>query len=336
MRRLLRVRRYSRRTVEVYVRWVRRFVVYHGRRHPQELSEREIAGFLSMLAEERRVAAGTQNQALAALLFLYRVVLRTPVSVGHDVARAKRPKRVPVVMTEDEVWRVLGAMTGSERLAALLMYGSGLRLMECLTLRVKDLDFSGRQILVRGGKGEKDRRTMLPDSIAEALGAHLRGVRRLYARDLKRTDFGVELPDALGVKFPSASRDWGWQWLFPATRVYRPADGAYRRHHLHQTVVQRAVHDAARAAGLTKRVTCHTFRHSFATHLLQAGYDIRTVQELLGHSDVRTTMIYTHVLNRGGLGVRSPVDMRGAMSGNPRSPQTGLDRARPEASDSSK
>lgn len=304
----MRLQRYSRRTEDVYVRWVKRFVQFHGRRHPREMAEAEISAFLSYLAEERRVGGGTQNQALAALLFLYRTVLNVPIAMGRDVVRARRPRRVPVVMSPEEVWRVLDRMTGDCRLAALLMYGSGLRLLECLTLRVKDLDFGLGEITVRGGKGQKDRRTMLASSAADELKAHLQGVRRRFVRDTARGVL-VELPDGLEQKFPNASREWSWRWVFPASRVYRTADDKVRRHHLHETLVQRAVHDAVREAGLTKRATCHTFRHSFATHLMQAGYDIRTVQELLGHTDVRTTMIYTHVLNRGGLGVRSPADI---------------------------
>jgi integron integrase len=308
MRRLMRMRHYSRRTEDVYVRWVRRFVVFHGRRHPRELAEAEIAAFLSSMVGRGRVAAGTQNQALAALLFLYRHVLGIPVSMTEEIVRAKVPKRLPVVMSPEEVWRVLGEMTSAERLAALLMYGSGLRLMECVSLRVKDVDFSGRQIVIRAGKGNKDRRTMLPESVCDELAAHLRRVQALHERDLARGWGAVALPDGLATKFPQASRAWGWQWVFPATRLYRDPHGLRFRHHLHPTVLQRAVHDAVRSSGITKRVSCHTFRHSFATHLLQAGYDIRTVQELLGHADVRTTMIYTHVLNKGGMGVRSPAD----------------------------
>ena len=308
MRRRLRLQRYSRRTEDVYVRWVKRFVEFHGRRHPRELAEAEISAFLTHLAEERRVGGGTQNQALAALLFLYRTVLGVPIVMGRDVVRARRPRRVPVVMSPDEVWRVLDQMVGDCRLAAMLMYGSGLRLLECLTLRVKDVDFEMAEITVRGGKGQKDRRTMLASSVARELMDHLASVRQQYVRDVSRNVL-VEVPDALGAKFPNASRDWSWRWLFPASRVYRGAEGGVRRHHLHETVLQRAVHDAVRAAGLTKRATCHTFRHSFATHLMQAGYDIRTVQELLGHTDVRTTMIYTHVLNKGGMSVRSPADL---------------------------
>lgn len=309
MRRELKVRRYSPRTEDVYVNWVKRYVAFHGRQHPKDMAEAEVGQFLSHLAIEGKVGAGTQNQALAALLFLYRHVLGVPLALGRDVVRARRPRRVPVVMTADEVWSVLEELEGECRVAALLMYGSGLRLMEVLTLRVKDLDFSGRAIVVRGGKGNKDRRTMLPESVVDELTRHLKVVRRQFERDLLRQVAPVALPDALARKYPNASREWGWQWVFPASRLHEDASGARRRHHLHETVLQRAVHDAVRAAGLTKRVTCHTFRHTFATQLLQSGYDIRTVQELLGHTDVRTTMIYTHVLNKGGFGVRSPADV---------------------------
>ena len=307
MRRLLRTRRYSPRTIDVYIGWVRRFIDFHGRRHPRELGEPEIAAYLSDLATNGRVAGGTQNQALAAILFMYRHVLEMPMSVGRGVVRAKRPRRLPVVLTQDEVWRVLREMSGAERLAALLMYGSGLRLMECLTLRVKDVDFASREITVRGGKGQKDRRTILPSSVADDLAAHLRRVQRLFTRDRERGG-SVALPDGLERKFPNASREWMWQWVFPASRVYADATGTRRRHHLHETVVQRAVKDAVRSSGVIKRASCHTFRHSFATHLLQAGYDIRTIQALLGHTDIRTTMIYTHVANTG-IGVKSPVDL---------------------------
>lgn len=309
LRRLCRVRHYSRRTEDTYVGWVKRFVAFHGRQHPRDLAEAEIAAFLSWLAIDAQMSAGTQNQALAALLFLYRHVLGVPIAMGRDVVRAKRRRQIPVVMTAEEVWRVLQQLDGTCRLAALLMYGSGLRLMECLTLRVKDIDFSAREILVRAGKGNKDRRTILPSSVMDELAAHLRRVRKRFERDLERGQVNVELPDALARKYPNASHEWGWQWVFPATRVYRTKAGVLRRHHLHETVLQRAVHDAVNGAGLTKRATCHTFRHSFATELISLGYDIRTVQELLGHADVRTTMIYTHVLNRGGLGVRSPADV---------------------------
>ena len=309
LRRELRLRRYSPRTEDAYVGWVKRYVEYHGRQHPKDLAEPEVGAFLSSLALEGHVAAGTQNQALAALLFLYRHVLGVPLAIGRGVARAKRPKRIPVVMTAEESWRVLDEMEGPCRIAALLMYGSGLRLTEALMLRVKDLDFSARAIQVRGGKGNKDRQTMLPESVVGELNVHLRAVRRLFERDQLRQVAPTELPDALARKYPNAAREWRWQWVFPAARLHIDASGNRRRHHMHETVLQRAVHDAVRSAGLTKRVTCHTFRHTFATQLLEAGYDIRTVQELLGHTDVRTTMLYTHVLNRGGFGVRSPADM---------------------------
>ena len=310
LRRQLRLRHYSRRTEEAYVGWVRRFIEHHGRRHPRELGEAEIAQFLSALALHRRVAAGTQNQALAAILFMYRDVLGIPMALGRQVLRAKRPKRVPVVLTAEEVWRVIGAMDGLPRLAALLMYGSGLRLTEALTLRVKDLDFGAREVTVRGGKGNKDRRTMLPDSVAGELQQHVERARRLHARDLRGAWDGVPVPDALATKFPNAPRDWRWYWVLPAGRLTRMRDGRLMRYHVHETVIQRAVHAAVKESGVVKKASSHTFRHSFATHLLSAGYDIRTVQELLGHSDVRTTMIYTHVLNRGGRGVVSPADMR--------------------------
>ena len=314
LRQRMRLRRYSRRTEDVYVGWVKRYVEYHGRRHPKEMAEAEIGVFLTSLAVDAGASGGTQNQALSALLFLYRDVLGIPVVLGRDVVRARRTKRLPVVMTREEVWRVVERLDGPCRLAALIMYGSGLRLMETLTLRVKDLDFSAREILVRGGKGNKDRRTMLPESLVGELTAHLVRVRNLFDRDLSRGVANVELPDGLVRKYPNAAREWAWQWVFPASRQYRTKAGVLRRHHLHETVLQRAVRDAVEAAGLAKRATCHTFRHSFATQLIEAGYDIRTVQELLGHTDVRTTMIYTHVLNRGGLGVRSPADVPGFAS----------------------
>jgi len=315
MRHLLRMRHYSRRTEDVYLDWVRRYVEFHGRRHPKDLAEPEVSAFVGSLVDAG-VAAGTQNQALAALLFLYRYVLGRPLAIGRDVVRAKRPRRLPVVMTPEEVWRVIGVLSGPSRLAALLMYGSGLRLMECLTLRVKDLDFGAREITVRSGKGDKDRRTMLPESVRAELEAQLAAVRRVYESDLRRGSPGVALPNGLARKYPNAAREWGWQWVFPASRVYADREGQRRRHHVHESVVQRAVQDAVRASRIAKRASCHTFRHSFATHLLQAGYDIRTVQELLGHEDVRTTMIYTHVLNRGGFGVTSPADLPvGALAG---------------------
>ncbi len=305
----LRTRHYSRRTEQAYVRWIRRFVIFHGRRHPVEMGEREVAQFLSDLAEERKVAASTQSQAASALIFLYKTVLRRDIAWIEDVARAKAPRRLPVVLTRDEVKAVLRQLHGTKRLVATLLYGSGLRLLECLELRVKDVDFGRGELLVRRGKGAKDRVTMLPSSSKEPLGLHLERVRAKHDEDLEMGAGYVKLPGALERKSPSAGREWPWQHVFPATRLWTDPENRRRyRHHLHESAVQRAVREAVRSAGINKRATCHTFRHSFATHLLEDGYDIRTVQELLGHSNVATTMIYTHVLNRGGLGVRSPAD----------------------------
>jgi integron integrase len=305
----LRVRHYSERTVEAYLAWVRRYVRFHGLRHPQELGAADVGAFLSHLAQELHVSASTQNQAHAALLFLYRDVLDVPLAPVETLVHAKRPRRLPVVLTRAEVRLVVAELRGAHALVALLLYGAGLRLMEALTLRVKDVDLERREIVVREGKGRKDRVTVLPSAALAPLTAHLDAVRRLHARDRAEGAGCVVLPGALARKMPEAARSWAWQWIFPAARSYRDhVTGERRRHHLHPTVLQRLVPDAARRAGLAKRVTCHTFRHSFATHLLEDGYDIRTVQELLGHTDVRTTMIYTHVLNRGGRGVRSPAD----------------------------
>jgi integron integrase len=310
LRRTLRVRHYSRRTEDAYVGWVRRFVRFHGLRHPSTLGEPEVARFLSALAIEGRVAPPTQNQALAALLFLYRQVLRLPLALPEHTVRAKARPHLPVVLTRAEVRAILARLHGSPALVATLLYGSGLRLLECLTLRVQDVDLARGELVVRAGKGAKDRRTVLPDSVRTALERHLAARELLHARDLARGEGLVPLPYALARKLPGAASSWSWQWVFPARRRYRdPASSALMRSHLHATVIQRAVARAVRETGLTKRATCHTFRHCFATHLLEDGYDIRTVQELLGHKDVRTTMIYTHVLNRGGRGVRSPADV---------------------------
>lgn len=304
-----RLRHLSRRTEEAYSAWIRRYVRHHRMRHPRDMGETEVGAFLTMLAVDGRVSSSTQNQALAALQFLYAEVLGRPLAVGDDVVRAKRPKRLPEVMSREEVARLTEAMSGTPRLAAMLLYGSGLRLTECLSLRVKDIDLAERSIIVRGGKGNKDRRTVLADGAARALTRHLKKVRALHDRDLAAGHGAVELPEALVRKYPASAKDWGWQWVFPARRCY-VEDGTrvVRRHHLDPSVLQREVALARRAAGISKRVTCHTFRHSFATHLLEAGYDIRTVQELMGHADVRTTMIYTHVLGHGAFGVRSPAD----------------------------
>jgi integron integrase len=309
LRTAIRLRHFSRKTEESYVGWVRRFILFHGKRHPADMDEADVTAFLTYLAEERSVSASTQNQALCALLFVYRHVLGRALGAFDGLVWAKRSARVPVVLTRDEVVSVLDRLSGTAWMVAALLYGSGLRLTECLELRVKDLDLGGHQIVVRSGKGQQDRRTTLPLSLVEPLERHLRVVRGLHTKDLDRGFGRVSLPDALAAKYPHAAADWQWQFVFPAGRICRdPRWGAPSRYHLHESAVQRAVTEAARLAGLTKRVSCHSFRHSFATHLLEDGADIRTVQELLGHRDVSTTMMYTPVLNRGPLGVRSPAD----------------------------
>jgi integron integrase len=309
----IRRRYFSRRTEEAYVHWIKRFIYFTGKRHPLSVGEREVTAFLNHLAAERRVAASTQNQALSALLFLYKEVLGQELGWLDGLQRATRPPRLPTVLTRAEAERLLVQLEGTRWLLASLLYGAGLRVIECLRLRVKDVDLSYRQILVRDGKGEKDRVTMLPELTIEPLRAHLERVRMLHARDLREGYGEVHLPYALARKYPRAGREWCWQYVFPSkNRSADPDDGVIRRHHLDEAVPQRAVKEAARAAGIAKQVNCHTLRHSFATHLLEGGYDIRTVQELLGHSDVSTTMIYTHVLNKGGRGVKSPLDSCGA------------------------
>src|SRR5437867_499539 len=293
----LRARHYSRRTEDVYVAWIRRYILFHGKRHPSEMGAAEVTRFLSSLAVEGKVAASTQNQALSALLFLYRDVLELDLPWLDGVVRAKRPERLPVVLTREEVRAMLRQLGGVPRLMSCLLYGSGLRVLECCRLRVQDVDFDANQIVVRGGKGDKDRVTVLPAIVKADLVAHLTAVRAQHAEDLAAGAGWVELPTALLRKYPNAGREWAWHWVFPATRTYRDRlTGQRRRHHLHESVLQRAVKDAVRAAGIPKPATCHTFRHSFATHLLEESHDIRTVQELLGHRDVSTTMIYTHVL----------------------------------------
>jgi integron integrase len=314
----LRLRHYSRRTERAYLGWIRRYVLVHGKRHPVDMGAEEVSRFLSSLAVQGKVGASTQNQALAALLFLYGPVLGVDLPWLDDLVRAARPQRLPVVLSRDEVRAVLLALRGTARLMAVLLYGAGLRLLECARLRVQDVDFSANQIIVRSGKGDKDRVTLLPAAVRGALQRHLERVRAQHERDLDAGAGWVELPHALAQKYPNAGREWPWQWVFPATRIYvDPTTRQRRRHHLHETVLQRAVHRAVRQAGLTKPASCHTFRHSFATHLLEDGYDIRTVQELLGHRDVRTTMIYTHVLNRGPAAVRSPLDGLGTTAATP-------------------
>ena len=309
LRAALRVRHYSRRTEEAYVGWVRRFVKFCGMRHPAELGEPDVERFLTALAVDGGVSASTQNQALSALLFLYDAVVGRSLGLCTGLVRAKGTKRVPVVLTRGEVGSILGAMEGVPALVAGLLYGSGLRLLEALQLRVKDLDFASREVIVRGGKGDRDRRTVLPDVLIAPLMRHLDRVRALHERRVARGTGRVEVPEGIARKFPGAAVEWGWQWVFPAMREYEDAATAERRrHHLHETVVQRAFRAALRQTAIAKRATCHSLRHSFATHLLEDGYTIRTVQELLGHRNVSTTMIYTHVLNRGGRGVRSPAD----------------------------
>lgn len=309
VRHAIRTLHYSHRTEKAYVYWVRRFAVHHGRRHPAEMGTPEIRSFLSHLAVHERVSASTQNQALNALLFLYGRVLEKDVGLIEEVERAKRPKRLPVVLTRDEVRAVLAHMDGLPLLACRLLYGAGLRILECLSLGVKDIDFQRNEITVRDGKGAKDRVSVLPASCKQALLDHLEKVHRQQQDDLQRGLGRAPLPFALAQKYAHADRDWGWQYVFPATSHYTDRHtGVRHRHHLHETVVQKAMAEGVRRAGLSKPATPHTLRHAFATHLIEAGYDIRTVQELLGHSNVQTTMIYTHVLNRGGRGVQSPAD----------------------------
>lgn len=309
VRQAIRARRYSRRTEEAYVGWIRKFIVFHGKQHPRELDATHVTAFLTSLAVRDRVSASTQTQALSAVVFLYRVVLRLDLGELASVPRARPSTHVPVVLSPGDVRKVLAVLCGAPKIVASLLYGAGLRLQECLELRVKDIDFDRREITVRRGKGQKDRRVMLPEAVCGPLAHHLASVKRLHDKDLAAGFGRVVLPDALDRKFPSAPTEWRWQFVFPAARICRdPQFGPPSRFHLHESVIQRAVTAAAREAGVTARVTCHTFRHSFATHLLESGSDIRTVQELLGHADVSTTMIYTHVLNRGGLGVKSPMD----------------------------
>ena len=309
VRQAIRTRHYSYMTEKAYVAWIKRFIFFHNKRHPREMGEGEIGQFLSSLATDKHVSASTQNQALNAIVFLYRHVLDLNPGWIDNLVRAKRPQRLPVVLTREEVKALLGAMDGVPWLIANVLYGAGLRLMECLRLRVKDVDFAANQIVVREGKGQKDRITMLPVIVKGPLTDHLTRVREVHQRDLQCGFGRVLLPDALARKYPNADKEWGWQWVFPASQMsVDPRSGEQRRHHLHDSMPQKAVRTARLKSGLIKPAHCHTLRHSFATHLLAAGYDIRTIQELLGHRDVSTTMIYTHVLNRGGHGVQSPAD----------------------------
>ena len=309
VREKLRLLHYSIRTEDQYVQWIKRFILFHGKRHPREMGGGEVTAFLTDLAVRGKVAASTQNQALSALLFLYREVLAVDLPWMDEVVRAKRPARLPVVLTQNEVAAVLLRMQGVYALMAQLLYGTGMRLMECVRLRVKDVDFERLEIVVRDGKGAKDRVTMLPQKTVAPLQEHLRHRRLLFDADFVQHKAAVYLPDALAVKYPNAAIEWGWQYVFPSGSYSTdPRSGAIRRHHIDEKLLQRAMKRAVQAAGIAKPATPHTLRHSFATHLLESGYDIRTVQELLGHADVATTMIYTHVLNRGALGVESPLD----------------------------
>ena len=309
VRQAIRARHYSKRTEKTYVDWIKRFILFHGKCHPLEMGEPEINQFLTDLAVNKKVSASTQNQALSAILFLYQRVLKKPLEWIDPAVRAKKPKRLPVVLTREEVRAILDLMEGAPKLIATLLYGAGLRLNECLQLRFKDIDFKTNQILIRDGKGQKDRITTLPTSLKEPLLARLRDVWRLHQKDLGEGAGRVVLPYALARKYPNADREWGWQWSFPApTRYFDREARIERRHHLHETVVQKAMRQPVLKTGIGKPATPHVLRHSFATHLLEDGYDIRTIQELLGHNDLNTTMIYTRVLNKGGRGVCSPAD----------------------------
>lgn len=305
----LRVRHYAIRTEQAYLDWIKRFILFHHKRHPRQMGAPEIEAFLSHLALDRNVAASTQNQARSALLFLYRHVLQQESLALDNVVQATKPQRLPTVLTRDEVQQVIDQLTGVHQLMVKLLYGSGLRLLECLRLRVKDIDFSKRQLIVREGKGDKDRVSLLPSTLVRPLEAQLASTKLLHEADLGKGYGEVYLPYALAEKYPNAPKEWAWQYVFPADKLsIDPRSNKIRRHHYLESTLQKAVRQAALRTGIPKPISCHTFRHSFATHLLEAGYDIRTVQELLGHEDVSTTMIYTHVLNKGPLGVRSPLD----------------------------
>jgi integron integrase len=309
VRDVIRRKHYSIRTEQAYVDWIKRFIIYHDKRHPSEMAEEEVTEFLTHLARDRHVAPSTQNQALSALLFLYKEVLKHEIGWLDKVERARKPAKLPVVLSRAEVKRVFAHLYGTPKLMAGLLYGSGLRLMECVRLRVKDIDFELAQITVRDAKGGKDRITMLPLNLAEPLQRHLRRIKAQHEQDLEDGFGRVNLPFAIGRKFPNAAREWAWQYVFPSSRLsIDPRSGKRQRHHIAEGILQSALKRAVDAAGIVKRANCHSLRHSFATHLLTRGYDIRTVQELLGHKDVSTTMIYTHVLNRPGVGVKSPLD----------------------------
>ena len=304
------LKQYSSRTEKTYVQWVKSYILFHDKRHPKEMGVSEIRQFLAYLVSEKNVSSSTQNQALSAILFLYRHVLHIPLDeTGLNEIRPQKAKSIPVVLSKEEARAVLLKMTGIPKLVTQVIYGGGLRVMEALRLRIKDLDFANRQIIVRDGKGADDRFTILPDSLVQPLQTHLQQVKQIHEIDLAKGFGSVYLPFALDRKYPNADKEWIWQYVFPASSLFKDSKtGSTRRHHLHETVIQKSIKEATRLAKINKRVTPHTFRHSFATHLLQNGYDIRTIQELLGHKDVKTTMIYTHVLQRGGLAVKSPLD----------------------------
>ena len=309
VRDVIRKKHYSIRTEQAYVDWAKRYILFHKKHHPKDMGEKEIAQFISHLATDRRVASSTQNQALNAIVFLYKRVLNIELGDFGHMERAKKPEKLPTVMARTEVNKVLSSMSGINQLMAKLLYGCGLRLMECVRLRVKDIDFEQNHIIVRDGKGMKDRSTMLPEQLKPLLQEHLEGVRIIHKQDLNNRLGEAYLPFAQERKYPKAAKERGWQYVFPSEKISKdPRSGKMRRHHVSESALQRAVQKAARKAELTKHVSPHTFRHSFATHLLEGGYDIRTVQELLGHKDVSTTMIYTHVINKGGMGVQSPLD----------------------------
>jgi integron integrase len=309
VRNAIRVKHYSIRTEEAYLYWIKKFILFHQKQHPLSLGEAEVREFITYLNLEENVAPSTQNQALSALLFLYKYVLHEDLNWVSEIEWAKKPKRLPVVFTKEEARKVLTMLEGSKWIMASFLYGSGLRLLECLRLRVQDIDFTSNNVLIREGKGNKDRVTVLPLSLKDPLTKHLEKVKILHQEDLKEGFGEVYLPHALAKKYPHAAREWNWQYVFPsAKRSLDPRSEVYRRHHVIESVLQRAVKEAIRKAGIQKQASCHTFRHSFATHLLENGYDIRTIQELMGHQDIKTTMIYTHVLNKGGKGTQSPLD----------------------------
>ncbi|MDH5437021.1 MAG: integron integrase [Gammaproteobacteria bacterium] len=308
-RNCLRTYHYSIRTEQSYLQWIKRFILYHNKRHPREMGKSEISDFLSYLAVEKHVSASTQNQALSALLFLYKKVLNLEVEWIDDVVRAKRPQRLPIVLSRDEVSKLLKNMNGLHKLLAWLLYGTGMRVSEAVSLRIQDVNFSYRQITVRSGKGNKDRVTVIPESLIKPLNKQIGFSRTLYEFDRSEGSPGVYLPDALDKKYPNAGKEWSWHWVFPSKNLSKdPRSEIIRRHHIYEKNLQRAIKQSVKISCLSSRVTTHTLRHCFATHLLEDGYDIRTVQELLGHKDVKTTMIYTHVLNKGGRGVKSPAD----------------------------